>query len=131
MLGWNFHQRQQRTFDPLTMWVEQRERNIKYFYNSTDILGSARILQAYNVGYVIVSSYETAAHAPDGIAKIGDMAELGLLETVFLRGEAQIYEVQQEALDAYLYQQFLDEQNPLADGSASLAPFSITDEAKG
>jgi YYY domain-containing protein len=109
VLGWNFHQRQQRTFDPLTMWVEQRERNVKYFYNSTDIVGSARILQAYDVGYVIVSSFETAAHAPDGIAKLGDMADMGLLETAFLRGEAQIYQVNQEALDAFLYEQFLTE----------------------
>jgi hypothetical protein len=34
---------------------------------------------------------------------------MGLLETAFLRGEAQIYQVNQEALDAFLYEQFLTE----------------------
>lgn len=109
VLGWNFHQRQQRTFEPLTNWVEQRERNVKYFYNSPDIVGAARILQHYDVRYVIVSSYETAAHAPEGIAKLGQMANMGILRTVFLRGEAQIYEVDPVALDAFMYQHFLNE----------------------
>jgi len=105
VLGWNFHQRQQRTFDPLTRWVEQREQNIKYFYNTDDISNAARILKHYEVAYVIVSGMESVMYNPEGIAKFGQMTDLGMLETVYLRGQAQIYQVNPEAIDAYLFEQ--------------------------
>jgi YYY domain-containing protein len=101
VLGWNFHQRQQRTFDPLTRLVEQREYNVKYFYNTADMVGAVRILRHYAVQYIIIAPMERAATAPEGIAKFDSMVALGLITPVFDQDGGIIYEVNHTALDDY------------------------------
>jgi uncharacterized membrane protein len=98
VLGWNFHQRQQRTFDPLTLLVAQRENNIKTFYNSPDIRTAVQILYAYDVRYVIVADYERAMSAPEGIAKFDRMVRIGLLDVAFEYDDSMVYQVNREKL---------------------------------
>jgi len=102
VLGWRFHQTQQRTFDPLPRWVDQRELNVKYAYNTADITGTVRILRHYDVSYVIVADLERTFGTPEGIAKFDTMTELGLLKRVYEENNGFIYEVDKPALEAYL-----------------------------
>jgi len=102
VLGWRFHQTQQRTFDPLPSMVVQREDNVKYFYNTTDIAGAVRILRHYDVRYVIVSGFERVWTSPEGLAKFDLMTEMGLLELVYTDGVGRVYEIQHDELDDFV-----------------------------
>jgi uncharacterized membrane protein len=106
VLGWNFHERQQRTLDPLPNLVNQREQNVKYFYNTDSIVDSVRILRFYDVRYIIVSDMERAMTTPEGLAKFDQMVDQGLLTIAFQDGPAVIYDVNREAMDRYAFAQF-------------------------
>jgi YYY domain-containing protein len=67
VIGWNFHQRQQRAF--LANWVEDRVVEIGNFYNSIDIEFTRTFLKTYDVRYIIVGQLERAEYIPEGIAK--------------------------------------------------------------
>ncbi|HEX2908837.1 MAG TPA: DUF2298 domain-containing protein, partial [Phototrophicaceae bacterium] len=91
--GWNFHQRQQRTFDPLPRLVEQRVANINAFYTTPDINTAMDILRHYHVSYVIVGDFERAYYQASALAKFDQMVEEGRLEVVYKEGTSVIYRV--------------------------------------
>lgn len=105
VLGWRFHQTQQRTFDPLPRLVNQREENIKTFYNTESLEAAVRMLRHYRVQYVVVSTMERTITTPEGLAKFQDMASMGLLRVAYQVGESILYEVDQAALTAWSLQQ--------------------------
>jgi YYY domain-containing protein len=97
VVGWNFHQRQQRTLDPMGRLVEFRNANVNGFYETTSIPLAWAILQRYNVEYVIVGAYERAYYSDAGLAKFDQMVDLGMLTVVFESGDSVIYQVNQDA----------------------------------
>ena len=101
VLGWNWHQRQQRTLSPLTQIVEQRERNVKFVYETLDIPAAITILRHYEVEYLIVSDMERSIYAGDALAKFDMMVTLGLLDVAFEHGVGTVYHVQQDELDNF------------------------------
>ncbi|MEO0561732.1 MAG: DUF2298 domain-containing protein, partial [Chloroflexota bacterium] len=84
VIGWNFHQRQQRTFSPMPQMVQQRVANVNSFYSTDDVQIAANILQHYNVEYVVISTLEQIRYK-DGIDKFYDMVEMGVLEPIYSR----------------------------------------------
>jgi YYY domain-containing protein len=94
--GWNFHQRQQRTFDPLPRLVEQRVANVNAFYVTDDITTAWDILRHYNVSYVIVSGLEKAYYPAAGLAKFDDMVKQGKLTVAYEQGGAKVYQVNKD-----------------------------------
>ncbi len=96
--GWNFHQRQQRTFDPLPRLVEQRVANINAFYVTDDIPTAWSILQRYNVAYVIVGGLEHAYYPASSLAKFDTMVTQGLMEVVYEEGTTKVYKVKPDSL---------------------------------
>ncbi len=97
VIGWNWHQRQQRTFDPMPRLVQQRVANVNAFYTTPDITVAWDILRHYDVSYIIVSNLEHAYYAPSGLAKFDQMVELDLLEVVYQEGDSRVYKVNQDA----------------------------------
>ncbi|MBI5670424.1 MAG: hypothetical protein HZC41_20720 [Chloroflexi bacterium] len=91
--GWNFHQRQQRTFDPMPRMVEQRVANINAFYTTPDVDTAMTILRHYHVEYVIVSDFERAYYPASSFTRFDRMVEEGLLEVVYKEGNSVIYRV--------------------------------------
>jgi YYY domain-containing protein len=84
VIGWDHHQRQQRTFDPLPSLVNQRIGNANNFYRTDDIDQAWRILRHYDVTYVIVGSLENARYPTIGdMAKLQEMVNRGWLEVVY------------------------------------------------
>jgi YYY domain-containing protein len=98
VLGWNFHQRQQRTLDPMPRVVQQREANINAFYTTTNIDLAWDMLRHYDVTYIIVGGYEKAYYPAAGLAKFDEMVGRGLLKVVYQGGSNTIYETQKDAL---------------------------------
>ena len=102
VLGWNFHQRQQRTLFPMHQMINQRDANVRQFYDTDNIDIAVDLLHLYAVKYIIVSDYEAALASPEGLAKFQRMVDRGLLTTAFAEAGGTIYEVQEDALLDYL-----------------------------
>ena len=64
VVGWNFHQRQQRAYMP--NWVEDRVAAVGDFYSTTDIEAARNFLKMYDVRYIVVGQLEQAAYKSEG-----------------------------------------------------------------
>ncbi len=91
VVGWEWHQQQQRTLFPST-WVSNRIDEIEQFYRTTDLSAAANFLKKYNVRYIILGQQERGKYPGPGIDKF-DTAN-GLLWTAVYRDQQTvIYEV--------------------------------------
>ena len=97
IVGWDWHQRQQRAVVPNSM-VSDRIQDVNRLYNTTHIEEALDILEQYDVGYIYVGELERAYYQPDGISKFQNMASMGLLETIFQDDHVTIYQVKEQSL---------------------------------
>jgi YYY domain-containing protein len=92
VVGWNFHQRQQRgTVDDQLVW--DRVYAVADFYNTEDVEAAMAFLNRYNVRYIVVGQMERIYYSPEGLAKFEQMVREGRLRAVFTTGQTVIYEV--------------------------------------
>jgi len=91
VVGWNYHQRQQRGIisnEQVTSRVDQ----IGAFYNTISRDEALDFLQKYDVSYIVVGQLEQAEYSPAGISKFtawnGD-----LWDEVYRQGQTAIYRV--------------------------------------
>ena len=82
IVGWDWHQRQQRAVVPDSL-VSSRIQDVNTLYNTTDPGQALDILRQYNVGYIYVGDLENTYYQPQGIDKFQQMAASGLLEIVY------------------------------------------------
>jgi uncharacterized membrane protein len=68
VVGWNWHQRQQRALGPPT-WVFERVDAIGQFYNTPDIDFAQDFLDKHDVRYIIVGQLEQIYYEEDGLDK--------------------------------------------------------------
>jgi uncharacterized membrane protein len=92
VLGWNWHQRQQRGFvEPLL--VENRLAEITDFYNTVDPAAAVAFLKKYNIRYIIVGQVESIYYPGVGLLKF-EQYDGAFWHEVFHDGQTVIYEVQ-------------------------------------
>jgi YYY domain-containing protein len=89
VVGWDWHQRQQRV--DYAWAVTQRRSEVDQFYSSPSEDDAIAMLQRYGVRYVIVGQLEAVYYPPAGLEKFGRMAVDGLAP-VFQNGRVTIYE---------------------------------------
>ena len=92
VVGWNWHQRQQRVLQ--TLWVEDRVTAVGNFYNTRDTRFARDFLKEYHVRYIVVGQLERAAYTPEGLAKF-KLYDGKYWNTVYHEGDTVIYEVAQ------------------------------------
>lgn len=92
IVGWDWHQRQQRAVLPGTL-VSNRIADVNELYNTADIDRALAILEQYGVEYVYVGELERTYYQPTGIDKFDVMAGLGLLDLVYQDEFVTIYRV--------------------------------------
>ncbi|MBU2611831.1 MAG: hypothetical protein KJ606_12930, partial [Chloroflexi bacterium] len=90
VVGWNWHQRQQRAL--MSNWVWERVAEIANFYTTTDPAAAQAFLKKYNVRYIIVGQLERAAYIGEGLLKF-DWLNGQLWQEVYRDGQTVIYEV--------------------------------------
>ncbi len=91
VVGWNWHQRQQRVLTPST-WVTDRVDQITQFYSTEDLAEAQKFLEKYNVRYIIVGQLERIYFTSPGLDKFP--AQEGVLwKKVYDDQQTQIYEV--------------------------------------
>ncbi len=91
VVGWNWHQRQQRAVLPQVL-VDQRTWDVEKLYSTTDLALARRILARYDVQYVIVGTLERLTYPAEGIEKF-DSAQGTLGTLVHDNGGVQIYRI--------------------------------------
>jgi uncharacterized membrane protein len=91
VVGWNWHQRQQRAVTP-SEWVTNRIDEVHRFYNTDNMDEAKNFLQRYAVKYIIVGQLERAVYLPQGLKKFEDW-EGSLWREVYRQGQTAIYEV--------------------------------------
>jgi len=90
VLGWDWHQKQQRWG---YRWaVDQRARDVAAFYSTPDPQEAMALLRRYGVKYVIVGQLERLYYPREGLAKF-DAMEGKYLELVYRNRETRIYRV--------------------------------------
>lgn len=92
IVGWDWHQRQQRAVLPGNL-VSSRIDDVNTLYNTTDLNLAQSLLEKYDVGYVYVGALENAYYFPEGVAKFDQMVEAGILRQVYRDASTRIYEV--------------------------------------
>ena len=91
VVGWNWHQRQQRALTPGN-WVTDRVDQVGQFYQTTDPAEARKFLERYNVRYIIVGLLERVYFSGPGLDKFPDL-DGALWTKVYDDRETQIYEV--------------------------------------
>lgn len=90
VLGWDWHQSQQRP--RFAAGVQQRRADVNAFYASEDIAEARRLIDKYDVEWVIVGSVERNYYPPEGLAKF-DSGLGGILELAYTNDGVQIWHV--------------------------------------
>ena len=93
VIGWRWHQVQQRLGVIPGTTVDQRRDDVRECYDTTDVTRALDILARYDVRYVYVGEYERAYYDPEGLVKFDTMAADGLLRVVYEAQGVRIYEV--------------------------------------
>ncbi len=90
VVGWNWHQRQQRTLTP--QLVEDRISQVDEFYTTTDIQAAQAFLRKYNVRYIVVGQLERAEYVGPGLDKF-QQYDGRLWKAVYQEDNTIIYQV--------------------------------------
>ena len=95
IVGWDWHQRQQRSTTPGWL-VGNRINDVNRLYHTTDINEALVLLEKYDVSYVYVGQLEWTYYNPEGLNKFDRMVEMGYLEEVYRNPGTSIYRVVRE-----------------------------------
>lgn len=98
VLGYRYHQTQQRSLDPLPNFVNARMANVGGLYNTTDIDAARSLLRYYNIEYIIVGDLEKAVYTGSGLAKFDEMTRQKMLEIVYNNNGTRVYHVLPSAI---------------------------------
>jgi YYY domain-containing protein len=119
IIGWDYHQRQQRSLEQLPALVANRRANVNAFYTTPSIDTAVELLRHYNVTYIILSDYERMRYGTtteeaslgiiNGLDKFDVMVQMGVIQVVYQEGQATIYQVIPEALDRVFLASILDD----------------------
>ncbi|MGB7873439.1 MAG: DUF2298 domain-containing protein [Anaerolineales bacterium] len=91
VVGWNWHQRQQRALGP-PLAVQDRVDAVGQFYNTTVLSYVREFIDKYDVHYIVVGQLEHIYYEDDGLAKF-EQFDGNLWKEVYREGRTTIYEV--------------------------------------
>ena len=92
VIGWNWHERQQRAVVGEQQILE-RVADVNFFYDTPFAGDAEQVLDRYGVKYIIVGPMERAAYAAESLGKFDDMVDDGLLARAYQNQGVTIYEV--------------------------------------
>ena len=91
VLGWPWHQIQQRT--DYADEIHRRARGVQELYNTTRAARAQELLHEYEVEYIVVGELERVYYLAAGLQKFDDMAGAGSLQLVHQNPGVKIYRV--------------------------------------
>nr|BAL58276.1 tetratricopeptide repeat domain protein [uncultured Chloroflexota bacterium] len=91
VIGWNWHQRQQRALWT-GEWVTRRIDEVNAFYTTADAEAARSFLKTYGVRYILLGQLEQAAYPGEGLLKFEQYNGV-YWRSVYRQGSTVIYEV--------------------------------------
>ncbi len=91
VIGWNWHQRQQRPNQSEEVW--QRVFEVDEIYNTPFASRAQYLIDFYHVDLIIVGELEWAYYNDEGLAKFHELVEQGYLTVIYDRDNTTIYRV--------------------------------------
>jgi YYY domain-containing protein len=92
ILGWSWHQRQQRSAMP-GQWIDRRLRDISTLYRDVDPSVAQEILKRYDVRYIYLGELERIYYPGPGLDKFEVMRAQGVLKLAYHNEKVMIYQV--------------------------------------
>ncbi len=92
VIGWDWHQRQQRAAVQNDNTIQDRINDVAELYNTLSLAKARRILDRYEVKYIIVGQLEQAYYEPPGLSKFPAL-EGQAWKAVYRDIDTTIYEV--------------------------------------
>jgi YYY domain-containing protein len=93
LIGWPWHETQQRSVAQVGPVLSNRQELVKQLYSTTAQTETVQYLQLYGVEYVYVGALERALYDPNGLAKFDALASAGKIEKVYSEGANAIYHI--------------------------------------
>ena len=91
VIGWPWHQVQQRM--EYRQEIGIRARAVSDIYSISSVSRSVKLLDAYDVEYIVVGELEHVYYRKEGLSKFETMASEGLLQRVFQNNGVKIYRI--------------------------------------
>ena len=91
VLGWDWHQKQQR--GDFAWMIDKRLRDVRTIYNDPSPEVALELLQRYDVKYVYVGGLERSYYDPLGLQKFEHMLASGIIKRVYNADDVIIYKV--------------------------------------
>jgi YYY domain-containing protein len=91
VVGWDWHQKQQRAVNP-SDWVTKRINDIDQFYTTVDTDTTKQFLNLYGVKYIVVGQLEQVTYPGPGLDKFPAFTGI-LWNEVYRDGNTVVYEV--------------------------------------
>ncbi len=92
IIGWSWHQRQQRSALP-DVWISRRLDDVQRLYSDASTQLATELLQKYNVRYIYVGDVERIYYPAAGLEKFEVMRAAGQLRLAYFNERVKIYEV--------------------------------------
>ncbi|HEU5101709.1 MAG TPA: DUF2298 domain-containing protein [Roseiflexaceae bacterium] len=96
LLGWPWHETQQRSVAEVGPVLASRQSLIQELYSGADQNETLRKLRLYGVEYVYVGQLERALYLPAGLAKFDALWRSGQIQQVYAAGDTRIYQIPRE-----------------------------------
>ncbi|NJN65496.1 MAG: hypothetical protein HC884_01670 [Chloroflexaceae bacterium] len=93
LLGWEWHQIQQRMVSGAEPVIHHRQQVIAQIYNDPDPFQAFQLIQTYGIEYVYTGGVEQALYEPAGLDKFETLVQRGLFQRVFQYGTTTLYRV--------------------------------------
>jgi YYY domain-containing protein len=90
VIGWDWHQKQQRSILP-GQTIDRRIEDVRTIYNTPDLMQAADLLERYEVQYIYVGPLEQLYYDPNGLAKFDQPSDLWSL--IYQNEQVRIYQV--------------------------------------
>lgn len=88
VIGWDWHQKQQRNAVG-GQYIDERTADVRRMYDTTDVAEAERLLDAYGVELIIVGELERAIYNAGGLAKFDQMVADGRLTQIYPTVDAE------------------------------------------
>ncbi|NJO04630.1 MAG: hypothetical protein HC876_03365 [Chloroflexaceae bacterium] len=93
LLGWEWHQIQQRNAANSGQVISNRREAIAQIFGNPDAQATLQLLQLYGIEYVYVGGVERALYSAESLAKFDQLTSEGQLERVYSGDNTTIYRV--------------------------------------